>query len=179
MSNAVMLSIRPDWCYAIEGGAKTVEVRKTKPKLEVPFKCYIYCTKEDLPKIITDWDKSPFGKVIGEFVCDKISWIDPSDFVVREDALRALQGSCLSIEDAEDYAGWKKGMPLSERKGLYGWHISELKIYGKPIALNDPDSPWFLVKGDDYTKVKRLHRPPQSWCYVEGKILPGGGNDHG
>lgn len=28
-------------------GEKTIEVRKTRPKLETPFKVYIYCT---LPK---------------------------------------------------------------------------------------------------------------------------------
>ena len=195
---AVMISIRPEWCRKIMSGDKTVEVRKTRPKLATPFKCYIYCTEgagkhtlnipvttERLVEHLCDTGSMislncPIGngKVIGEFICDKITWIDPGDFVVREDALRALQGSCLSIKEAEDYAGWKKGMPLSERKGLYGWHISDLKIYDKPIALNDPDSPWFLVEGDDYTKVKRLHRPPQSWCYVEGKTLPGGGADH-
>ena len=42
---AVMISIRPEWCEKIANGRKTLEVRKTKPKLETPFKCYIYCTK--------------------------------------------------------------------------------------------------------------------------------------
>lgn len=47
MSKAVMLSIRPKWCEKIVSGEKTIEVRKTRPKLDTPFKCYIYCT---LPK---------------------------------------------------------------------------------------------------------------------------------
>lgn len=42
---AVMLSIKPKWCELIAKSQKTVEVRKTKPKLKPPFKCYIYCTK--------------------------------------------------------------------------------------------------------------------------------------
>lgn len=45
MSKAVMLSIRPKWCEKIISGEKTVEVRKNRPKLETPFKCYIYCTQ--------------------------------------------------------------------------------------------------------------------------------------
>ena len=45
MSKAVMLSIRPKWCEKICSGEKTIEVRKTRPKLETPFKCYIYCTQ--------------------------------------------------------------------------------------------------------------------------------------
>ena len=45
MSKAVLISIQPKWCELIASGKKTIEVRKTKPKLETPFKCYIYCTK--------------------------------------------------------------------------------------------------------------------------------------
>ena len=42
---SVLISIQPRWCELIASGKKTVEVRKTRPKLETPFKCYIYCTK--------------------------------------------------------------------------------------------------------------------------------------
>ena len=42
---AVLLSIRPEWCVKILNGEKTVEIRKNRPKLKPPFKCYIYCTK--------------------------------------------------------------------------------------------------------------------------------------
>lgn len=45
MNSAVMISIKPKWCRRIAVGEKTLEVRKTKPKLKPPFKCYIYCTK--------------------------------------------------------------------------------------------------------------------------------------
>ena len=53
MSKAVMLSIQPRWCELIAAGEKTMEVRKTRPKLETPFKCYIYQT---LPKS-GDWNE--------------------------------------------------------------------------------------------------------------------------
>lgn len=39
---AVLISIKPKWCDLIRRGRKMVEVRKTCPKLEVPFKVYIY-----------------------------------------------------------------------------------------------------------------------------------------
>ena len=45
MSKAVLISIRPKWCELIASGKKTIEVRKSRPKMEPPFKCYIYCTK--------------------------------------------------------------------------------------------------------------------------------------
>ena len=41
----VMISVQPKWCELIANGKKTIEIRKTKPKLEVPFKVYIYCTQ--------------------------------------------------------------------------------------------------------------------------------------
>lgn len=42
---AVLISIKPKYCELIANGKKTVEVRKKKPKIDTPFKCYIYCTK--------------------------------------------------------------------------------------------------------------------------------------
>ena len=42
---AVLMSIHPKWCEKIFNGEKTIEVRKTAPKLETPFKVYVYQTK--------------------------------------------------------------------------------------------------------------------------------------
>lgn len=81
MSKAVMLSIRPKWAEKIVNGEKTIEVRKTRPKLGTPFKCYIYCTLPKYPHedfIATDYPMPQFyggGKVIGEFTCKRISLI--------------------------------------------------------------------------------------------------------
>ena len=62
MSKAVLISIRPEWCEKIINGRKTIEVRKTRPKMNTPFKCYIY--------------ECGNGKVVGEFLCDEISNIN-------------------------------------------------------------------------------------------------------
>ena len=86
---SVLLSIQPKWCELIASGKKTVEIRKTKPKIETPFKCYIYCTKQNVPgEILLTYNKKvegrnkgfrdngdiPLaGKVIGEFICDFIA----------------------------------------------------------------------------------------------------------
>ena len=75
---SILLSIKPKYCELIANGKKTIEVRKTNPKLEPPFKCYIYCTKSndglikgDISTTI-DYIAKNSGKVIGEFVCDEI-----------------------------------------------------------------------------------------------------------
>lgn len=89
MSKAVMLSIRPKWCEKICCGEKTIEVRKTRPKMNTPFKCYIYCTLQgcneffrvDLGRDVAKWNRGKWadrkGKIIGEFTCDRIYELAP------------------------------------------------------------------------------------------------------
>lgn len=128
MSKAVMLSIRPKWCEKIASGKKTVEVRKTKPKLKPPFKCYIYCTKDKNNHFWTGkrysyaddhshnaFDKIGSGKIIGEFICDQIYEIAPLNHAPDDVEKQA----CLTREEIVNYL---KG-------NGYGWHISDLKIY--------------------------------------------------
>ena len=69
MSKAVMLSIRPKWVEKIANGEKTIEVRKTRPKLDTPFKCYIYCTLQgcneffrvDLGGDVAKWNRGKWA----------------------------------------------------------------------------------------------------------------------
>ena len=88
MSKAVLISIRPKWCELIANGAKTVEVRKSRPKIATPFKCYIYCTKDRHLTFCRGkrycyaddhthnaFDITCNGTIIGEFVCDSATRI--------------------------------------------------------------------------------------------------------
>ena len=142
----VLISIQPKWCKLIANGQKTIEVRKTKPKLDTPFKCYIYETKA----IYKNYDGILFtgeGKVIGEFVCDNIfpmsiTYSDLDNHVVA----RKFPNTCLTDKQIIEYLG-------NGKRG-YGWHISNLKIYDKPKELSEFG----------------LSRPPQSWCYVESIV---------
>ena len=138
-------------------GEKTVEIRKNRPKLTAPFKCYIYQTKmrwlyELLRKValedLADRLKRSRGKIIGEFTCDECVTYDPSDLI---EAAELSVKSLVSIEDIRKYA---KG------KELYGWHISGVKLYDTPKPLA------YLIKpeGADNPFLKRA---PQSWCYVQ------------
>lgn len=129
---AVLISIKPKWCELIALGEKTVEVRKSKPKLEVPFKCYIYCTIDGGVKGDTTVpSRLTCGKVIGEFVCDKIVEFENDwwDIAFYETAERA----CLSANELAIYLG-KKDVG-------YGWHISDLVVYDKPMELGEFHKP--------------------------------------
>lgn len=68
----IMISIRPEWCEKIAPRLKTVEVRKNEPQCKLPFKCYIYETKGGAKKYYDVFHENTVGKVIGEFVCDRI-----------------------------------------------------------------------------------------------------------
>lgn len=190
---AVMLSVRPEWCSKIVLKEKTVEVRKTRPKLETPFKVYIYCTKapQQLITIFKDGEETMDGEihhgkpvfvkfdkllpdsvrgktqmVIGEFICDDIRRIGPEYCVVKEDIESAISGSFLTVPQVKDYAGWKSGMSYADLKDLYGWHISDLKIYDQPRelrAFTGLQSTRFGMRPVEITY------PPRSWRYVEEK----------
>lgn len=166
MVKSVMISIKPKWCELIASGKKTIEIRKTRPKIETPFRCYIYCTKEkDISEILWTGKKQEIGKisdksngkVIGDFVCDEIYTIDcdstgffykgKQGYIKKE----LEYNSCLSEGDIFSYLFPNVG---------YGWHISELKIYYEPKSLKD-----FYHYG--VKRGSKVTRPPQSWCYVD------------
>lgn len=185
---SVLISIKPKWCELIAGGKKTIEVRKTKPRIDTPFKCYIYETTT--------------GKVIGEFMCDEIQnyeceFVDDNCYeeiasvFVDEDGDRTgfiewsndgispyentdlYKESCVQYNDLKKYMGMGFGQ-------FYGWHISELKMYDKPKELGEfrkykIKECWYADLGlakRDCSDCKDItcfvSRPPQSWCYVEG-----------
>ena len=193
---AVMISIQPKWVEKIASGQKTLEVRKTAP--EVPFKAYIYCTKakpylykEANPPFELFLDSQLYkgkgyddrlfsSKVIGEFICDKVDKIIPLqhtyynyiglpianviEYGIWNDDLAQM---CLKKKEIDNYG---KG------KMLYGWHISDLKIYDKPKELREFRKPCKINlpmcdRCEYYStwngRCENITRAPQGWCYVE------------
>lgn len=167
---SVLMSIKPKWCELIAQGKKTIEVRKTRPKIKTPFKCYIYMTKKNTKNDIfwKGWfDDAPKinGKVIGEFVCSTI--IEVPKQVNQPFWLHSE--TKIPDKDYISYLGNKNG---------YGWHISDLVIYDKPKELSEFRSYSLacydscmervvdIIECEDCTAC-HIKRPPQSWCYVE------------
>ena len=185
MSKAVLISIRPEWVEEIANRRKTIEVRKTKPNLETPFKCYIYCTNTRPFLVWGDvfrgdwftefthlsgysraeadsiWDVFN-GHVAGEFVCDNIT----EDAIGENCDILCVNG-CMGLDQIKSYGGNKK---------LYGWHISKLEIYDTPKPLGC-FKPWnreckynhlgLTIPKCDTCYDCTVEKPPQSWCYVE------------
>ena len=171
---SVLISIQPKWCELIASGKKTVEVRKNRPKLDTPFKCYIYCTKSGEGNLFKrsgnkflGYHYEPLqGKVIGEFVCDVIYETEPieeTQTVIRHYPRPWWYNGaddCLHHTELEDYLRWKVG---------YGWHISNLVIYDKPRELGEFRSynvRAFMDENGYPMPTHKITRPFQSWGYV-------------
>lgn len=163
---SVLISIKPEWCAKIASGEKTVEVRRTRPNLDTPFLCHVYCTSvKNMPLAqyvklhsqtggaVDEWH----GKVIGSFICNEIDNIKPANepygtYDIDDDYAAR---TCLLYGDMWNYG---KGKPL------FGWSILDFQIYDKPKELSG-------FTGFRETKFGSepitITRPPQSWCYVE------------
>ena len=181
---SVLIAIRPQWVEKIASGQKTIEVRKTAPK-EVPFKAYIYCTKEKKQDDII-WagifgDRGKWnGRVIGEFICDRIEMVNAkcSDYGIDLFYHDCLTNGCLTERETEKYFNIPEDRDLRAMKGNgYVWNISDLKIYDKPKELSEFRKPCDrfldcctcrrLVRNEYMSCDNKINRPPQSWMYVE------------
>lgn len=155
---SVMISIKPKWCELIANGQKTIEVRKSKPKLGMPFKCYIYCTKEKKKYALHTYINSGYGRenfgVIGNWRSGKqVVDVNAHLPAYRYNAYLAegmvigeficdtfitdktfghdalFNGAaCMSVSEAVNYSAGKE---------VYGWHISDLIIYDRVKELRD------------------------------------------
>ena len=177
---SVLISIQPQWAEKIAQGIKTIEVRKTAPQ-EVPFKAYIYCT-------IGNGVKGDYlvpsgiqcGKVIGEFICDRIEMVNAkcSDYGIDLFYHDCLTNGCLTEREIEKYFNIPEDRDLRAMKGNgYVWHISDLKIYDKPKPIMQFYKPcpieWKNCPVCEFYStntgccMNNVDRPTQSYMYVE------------
>lgn len=166
MSKAVLISIKPQWCALIANGEKTIEVRKTRPKLDPPFKFYIYCTNggrllyksgynneihlwqikeyETTRDVLTEHGHQVFnGKVIGEFVCDEIDRLAHMGISLRDVHLELVHRTNWGSSIISDEWLHQTCLTMQELESysaggdLYGLHISDLVIYDEPKELSE------------------------------------------
>lgn len=178
MSSAVLISIQPKWVELIAAGLKTIEVRKSVPRLQAPFKVYIYETKTPwiwteglLPG--TEWGcmvrrlERARGNVVGGFMCDMVSCTHPP---LANLGKTITDTACLTADQLEKY---------STGKELFFWHISDLTIYDEPRPLTNFSRPCpngLYCEGCAMYQRRahacgnsalQIKRPPQDWMYAE------------
>lgn len=161
---SVLISIRPKYCELIASGKKTVEVRKTRPKIETPFKCYIYCTKPSKAHqticgcMVLNSDELyrhpkqgiKYGDSIELMCCDdeysKDNFLNGK--VIGEFVCKAILPISITYSDPNSKIALRE-FPftcltdkeimdyLGNGKMGYGWHISDLVIYDNPKKLSE------------------------------------------
>ena len=186
----ILASLKPYYYYLIGERKKTIEVRKSALK-DLPQDIVFYMSKDEksfakIPKEFQEKYRKHFGKIGMRFVCDKVDEYNfhegltefnsmglPSriygSYLIFVDEYKSM---CLSYDEVKDYG---KG------KMLYGWHISDLKIYDKPRELSEFRKSGFMTEEewlfnlypnthchyDAWAKKFEITRPPQSYMFVE------------
>ena len=180
----ILASIKPYYYYLIAEEKKKIEVRKTALK-NLPQDIAFYMSKDEksfakIPKKFQEKYRKHFGKIGMRVVCDEVEefheWeLSPqgkfADFE-RERLENFLTAACLSEEEVVRY---RENLPYF--KPLYGWHISDLKIYDKPKPIMQFYKPCPIkIKNcpvcelySTYTGccMNNIDRPPQSYMFVE------------
>ena len=196
MNKVIIMSEQPKWLVKILNGDKTIDIRKTKPKCELPIDVYLYCTKGTLyfDSYENEWQTSKVdrrllnpnlhhrsGKVIAKFTLKKVDEIfnilfgygmykKPQKYLDE-----VMEKSCMSNNQLEKYLNKKNG---------YAWHIDNLIIFDKPMELSEfygvihyPKgqfiTPNICDYGEGYEEDKKqclksfkVNKAPQSWQYV-------------
>ena len=167
----ILVSLKPYYYYLIGEGIKKVEVRKSYPKAEDWSKrAWFYMSRDEksFAKIPTEFQekyRKHFGKVGMRFVCDRIYDITPTSPHKYDCGWNVYEEhSRLTFDEFRNY--------LREKNG-YGWHITDLVVYGEPRELSD----FLLYNVRTYIDEEsglpmpthEIARPFQSWAYVKAK----------
>lgn len=181
----VLASLKPYYYYLVGEGIKKIEVRKGEPKSKIWDRDVLFYMSKDeksfakIPKELQEKYRKHFGKVGLEFVCDYII-----DYVPISTAEKGYTGYFITIDKDKDCLTNEERLNYGKGKKLYGWHISNLKIYDKPkeiIEFKKECPKVNAINGScnfcKYSLFKPhsiqpdcnayLTRPPQSMCYVE------------
>lgn len=183
---SILLSIKPKYVADILNGRKTIEIRKTMPKCNLPIDVYIYCTKGkeklvyidytpcgDKGYITTDLDcenEEINGRVVAKFTLNRIDryHVLPSERLMpfNRNVEEKLNQLCLTKEEVMTYGN-------GEDYYACLWHISNLVIFDKPKELSDFIKWSWLYEDVNDIDIMRflptysLTKAPQSYCYVE------------
>ena len=180
---SILISIQPQFVEKILNGEKTIEIRKTIPKCELPVKVYIYMTKKrsffmanrkgeeiwygdglryekteiiKFPKCdIEHWDK--LGKVVAEFTLEKTECWRPKGMIFDNN----VKKTCLTMPQLIAYADTNK----KTKEHCFAWFINNLKIYDKPKELSEFKKD---LDCDDYPCNKNRDYKYNYYDYSEG-----------
>lgn len=174
----VLASLKPYYYYLIGEKIKTLEIRKSDLK-NLPQNVLFYMSKDEksfekIPKEFQEKYRKHFGKIGMRVVCDKVYEYTFSHYEAEYRVTHVEQEAmCLNQPELIRYGKGNR---------LYGWHISDLKIYDKPKELSE-FRPICKFEGKDlicnlcpnheyngglfFECRRKVTRPPQSYMFVK------------
>ena len=181
---AILISIKPKYVADILNGRKTIEIRKTLPKCDLPIDVYIYCTKDKKYANLINRGGFLTGMVVAKFTLNMVEHFeyetlsrDISGYWLDNGKEFENKGTCLTDSELWNYIKSGNG---------YAWHIDNIIPFDKPKELSEfhkigYDEAYNLAKCGwdsdeclDYHKSIEwleekygLTKAPQSWCYIE------------
>lgn len=130
---SIMFSFKPNYIKKIFNAEKKIDIRKIKPNIETPFKCYTYCTKNKGLNDILETNYSigsikdySNGKIVGEFICDDIYCYNTK-----------ATDKCAYIRKASGFTDDEFKEYINDCKRFYVLTISDVIMYNEVKDLND------------------------------------------
>lgn len=144
----IIISINPKWIKEIFYNNKIIELRKNYPKCQLPFKAYIYCTKNGEKLEINN--NICNGYIVGEMIVNNIYNIN-----IKKDIL-FINNKEIEWYKLENFSKVNKEAikEYFKYKG-FGWQISQFKIYNKNKNVE-------YILGKNYDKMKLI-----SWTILK------------
>ena len=188
MKRAILISIRPEWVAKILNGEKTIEIRKTAPKCDLPIDVYIYCTTDRKYGYMHNGQSIRPRSVVAKFTLGKVTQYIAGnnmdeDHPIGGDAFikdEVLNKACITEEELLDYTKHNDKNPYDFT--FFAWHIDDLVVFSKPKELSE-----FKCKKYHYSSCKHcphavgmlcnadlrcdeplpITKAPLSWQYAE------------
>lgn len=136
----ILMSIRQEWYDLIASGEKTVEVRKSFPMNFIPERTvvFFYVTKKGRP--------ARLNHITG------MALLMNEEFKPLDLTERGLRGTCLTVEQAKEYA---------QGSNLYGWRLgcfcyTPLYSIHDLLCLDRPTVSWRHLMPWDFPKATKL-----------------------
>lgn len=166
MKKSIIISIKPEWVEKILNREKTIEIRKSMPKCDLPVDVYIYCTKGNLYAVKEDnYDTNDKlfnyktyyqneyeelamtilnGKIVAKFTLKKVEEIK-LEYVDHPELGYGVNENC-----GDDWYEWESDDLLENccltyeelykygnHENIYAWHIDNLEIFDEPLELGN------------------------------------------
>ena len=181
IKNEILLSIKPEHLVKILNGEKTLEIRKTMPKCELPCRVWLYCTKAtnyySVGHMIFNTDDLWYHPVKKTYICDDSCELMclPDGYTYTKDNFlnRKVVGSFIlkNVRCFEAQESVFDQNSIYEQIGDYSEYLGELQISNLQLLK---ESCLTSKQLEEYLQDKNgdiIDRKFYGWCISDLNIL--------